>query len=164
MVFDIKSLDHNVFMRAALAEAELAGTDGELPIGAVIVHNGRVIATGRARHNARGSDIAHAEMNALLSAEKYLSANARDGCVIYSTVEPCVMCLGAIVMSNIRHIVFGLEDKWIKPGGMMSIEYVRRHVHSYVGGVLADASVDLFKRFRPEELPIVQEGRWTRPG
>lgn len=160
VTFDINSLDHSVFMRAALDEAELAGKAGELPIGAVIVHNGQIVATGRARHVARASDLAHAEMNTLLSAERYLNEHARDGCVIYVNVEPCVMCLGAIVMSNIRHIVYGLEDKWIKPSGMMSMEYVRRHVESYLGGVMAEASVDLFKRFRPRDLAIMQEGRW----
>ncbi len=160
MAFDISQLDHNLFMRAALAEAELAGKAGELPIGAVIVHNGQIVATGRARHVARSSNMAHAEMNALLTAEQYLAAHARDGCVIYTSVEPCVMCLGAIVMSNIRHIVYGLEDKWIKPSGMMSIDYVRRHVETYVGGVMAQASVDLFQRFRPQDLSIMQEGRW----
>jgi len=160
MGFDIGSLDHERFMRAALAEAELAGKAGELPIGAVIVHNGRIVASGRARHVERASDVAHAEMNTLLTAERYLNEHARDGCVIYTNVEPCVMCLGAIVMSNIRHIVFGLEDRWIKPSGMMSMEYVRRHIESYIGGVMADASADLFKRFRPQDLSIMQEGHW----
>ncbi len=159
MVFQIGALDHERFMRAALAEAEQAGNAGELPIGAVIVHNGQIIGAGRAMHNARVSNVAHAEMNALLGAERYLSEHARDGCVIYSTVEPCVMCLGAIVMSNIRHIVFGLEDRWIRPSGMMSMEYVRRHIETYIPGVLVEASVDLFRRFRPEDLPVVQEGR-----
>ena len=160
MAFDISQLDHNLFMQAALAEAELAGNAGELPIGAVIVHNGQIVATGRARHVARSSNMAHAEVNALLAGERYLNEHARDGCVIYTNVESCVMCLGAIVMSNVRHIVFGLEDKWIKPSSMLQMEYVRRHVDTYIGGVMVQASIDLFKKFRPQDLAVMQEGRW----
>jgi tRNA(adenine34) deaminase len=160
MPMGFERLDHELFMREALREAESAAQAGELPIGAVIVHDNRIVGRGRAQHNTRGSEVAHAEMNALVQAERFLTAHAHDGCVIYSTVEPCVMCLGAIVMSNIDHIVYALADKWIKPDQMLNnVEYVRRHIASYVGGVLADDSLRLWQRVRPQDVPLLVEGR-----
>jgi tRNA(adenine34) deaminase len=159
MSFDFSKLNHKYFMKEALVEAELAGNVGERPIGAVIVHNNQIIGRGHAQHKARESEIAHAEMNALLQAERYLFVHARDGCVIYTTVEPCVMCLGAIVMSNIRHVVYALSDKWILPGKMMNIDYVSRHIHNYLGDILVEDSIKLWTRFRPEELSVVLEGK-----
>ena len=162
MELDFTSLDHAFFMREALKEAGLAAQAGELPIGAVIVHKNKIVSRGRAQHNARSSNVAHAEMNALVQAEQYLYANHRDGFVIYTTVEPCVMCLGAIVMSNIDHVVFGLRDNWIKPWGMLDIEYVRRRIGNYVGGVLADDCLKLFQTYRPQDVPLLMEGKWLR--
>ncbi|MBN2239922.1 MAG: nucleoside deaminase [Dehalococcoidales bacterium] len=159
MTFDIRGMDLELFMREALKEAEIAGKAGELPIGAVIVHRGHVISRGHALHETRRSKIAHAELSALLQAEQYLLNWASDDCVLFTTMEPCVMCLGAIVMSNIRHIVFSLEDKWIKPGGMLDIDYVGRHVHNYIGGVLAEESLALYKKYKPSELPLILEGK-----
>ena len=162
MAIDFDSIDHQYFMTEALKEAGLAPQTGELPIGAVIVHNNTIVGRGRAQHNARGSKIAHAEMNALFEAERYLFANGRDGFVIYTTVEPCVMCLGAIVMSNIDHVVYGLKDNWVKPKGMLEIDYVRRRIGHYLGGVLADDCLKLFRVFRPQDIPLLLEGKWLR--
>lgn len=159
MSFDFSNVNHALYMQEALREAESAGLAGERPIGAVIVHQDKVISRGQAQHNARQSNVAHAEMNALTRAEQYLYLHARDDCIIYTTVEPCVMCLGAIVMSNIRHIVYGISDKLILPAGMMNIDYVRRHIHHYLGGVLVADGIKLFTRFRPQELPVVLEGK-----
>jgi tRNA(adenine34) deaminase len=161
MTFDFDSLDQEKFMRAALKEAELAGEAGEKPIGAVIVLNGEVIGRGRARHLERQSGIAHAEMNALLQAEQVIYAHKHDGCVIYTTLEPCVMCLGAIVMSDVDHIVFALADQWINPAAMLKLDHVRRHIRHYAGGILEDESIKLWERFNPRELKMLQEGRVT---
>jgi tRNA(adenine34) deaminase len=159
MSFDFDGLDHERFMREALKEAELAGQAGDKPIGAVIVHQGQVIGRGRAQHRARQSEVAHAELNALLQAEQYLHAHIHDGCVLYSTLEPCVMCLGATVMSEVDHIVYGLADNWIKPGAMLEMPYVRRHIRNYLGGVLAEESARLWEQFSPRELAMLREGR-----
>jgi tRNA(adenine34) deaminase len=110
MDFDFVSMDHEYFMQEALKEAEIAAQTGEIPVGAVIVHAKRIAGRNHAKHEMRKSEIAHAEMNVLIQAEQYLSVHARDNCIIYTTVEPCVMCLGAIVMSNIAHIVYGRPD------------------------------------------------------
>ncbi len=158
MLFDFNSLDHEYFMREALKEAEEAGLAGERPIGAVIVHDGQVIGRGHARHLGRTSKIAHAEMNALHQAEQYLCRNTHGNCVIYSTVEPCVMCLGAIVMADIDNVVFGLEDNWIKPSRMLAIDYVRRHIRNYIGGVLAEESARLWEHSSWNELSLLRDG------
>lgn len=159
MPFDFNTLDHEYYMREALKEAEISLKAGERPIGAVIVHDEKIIGRGRAQQLARKSEIAHAELNAILQAESYLCENTHGECVIYTTVEPCVMCLGAIVMANIDNIVYGLEDNWIKPRDMLSIKYVRRHIKNYVGGVLADASATLWEKSQWDELYLLREGR-----
>ena len=148
---DFSSHDHQHFMREALREAEQAGLAGEIPIGAVIVHNGIIIGRGRARHAERHSEIAHAELNALLDAEKYIHDHIHAGIILYSTVEPCVMCLGAVVMSDVDHVVFALYDVNIHPEQMLTMPYVRRHIRDYLGGVLAAQSLELFRRFRPAD-------------
>ena len=99
-------------------------------------------------------------MNALLQAEQYLYNNNVHGeCVIYSTVEPCVMCLGAIVMANIDNVVYGLADNWIKPGQMLKVEYIGRHIKNYVGGVLAEESAILWEQSSWDELFLLREGK-----
>ena len=158
MDFDFASMDHEYFMREALKEAEIAAQAGEIPVGAVIVHTNRIVGRNHAKHEMLKSDIAHAEMNVLIQAEQYLAVQARDNCVIYTTVEPCVMCLGAIVMSNIAHIVYGMPDNWIKPRGMLNMEYVRRHIKNYLGGILAEQSAELWRKTRPIELEAMQTG------
>ncbi|MEW6717807.1 MAG: nucleoside deaminase [Chloroflexota bacterium] len=149
--------DHEPFMREALKEAKQAMREGERPIGAVVVHDGRIIGRGRAQHRARNSEIAHAELNALIDAEQYLHEHTHE-CVIYTTVEPCVMCLGAIVMSDIDHVVYALADNWIKPREMMDMMYVRRHIKTYLGGVLEDESAELWEMANPSELRLLQGG------
>lgn len=161
MLPDFAAMDHQYFMREALSEARIAAETGELPIGVVLVHNGNIVARGHVGHVARVSKIAHAEMDVLTKAEKYLESHPHE-CVIYSTVEPCVMCLGAIVMANVSHVVFALQDNWIKPSEMLRIDYVRQHVHEYVGGVLAGESLDLWRRFCPQDIPMLLEGKRPR--
>jgi len=159
MNLDFEALDHEYFMREALKEAELAGQAGERPIGAVVVHDGRVIGRGRAQHRTRQSEIAHAELNALLQAEKYIYAHIHDDCILYTTLEPCVMCLGAVALSDMEYIVYALDDNWMRPKPMLEVEHIRRHIKKYLGGILADESIKLWERFNPRELKMLQEGR-----
>jgi tRNA(adenine34) deaminase len=157
MPSEIDGLDHEDYMREALKEATLALQHGERPIGAIVVHNGQIVGRGRAQHRERQSEIAHAELNALIQAERYLYRHTHE-CVIYTTVEPCVMCLGAIVMSDIDHVVYALPDRWIKPGEMLGMDYVRRHIKTYKGGVLEAESAALWEKSNPNELRMLQEG------
>ncbi len=159
MTFDFNSLDHEAYMREALKEAERALEAGERPIGAVIVYNGQIVGRGRADHLGSRSLLAHAELNALLATANMLYDHPHDDAVIYTTVEPCEMCLGAIVMSNaVNHVVYALADGWINPSVMLNMPHVRRHIRNYVGGVLEAESAALFERVRPDELSMLRDG------
>ena len=159
MDFDFNALDHTFFMREALKEAELAMQAGERAIGAVIVHNGKIVGRGRAEHLKKHNRLAHAEMNALLATATSLYDYPHDNAVIYTTVEPCEMCLGAIVMSDaVNHIVFAQADRWINPSSMLDMPHVRRHIHNYVGGVLEEESAALLKQSRPDEYALIRDG------
>ena len=103
--------DDTRFMRLALAEARLAAAEGEIPIGAVVVCGGRVVGRG---HNLteRLSDVtAHAEMQAITAAAQTLGGKYLTDCTLYVTVEPCLMCAGAIAWCQLRRIVYGAPDE-----------------------------------------------------
>jgi tRNA(adenine34) deaminase len=159
MAFDFDSLDHPFFMREALNEAAAAMRAGERPIGAVIVHDGRIVGRGRAEHEGRHNRLAHAELNALLATATSLYDHPHENGVIYTTLEPCEMCLGAIVMSDVvNHVVFAMADRWINPSPMLEMPHVRRHIKNYVGGVLADESMALWQQCRPDEFVLIRDG------
>ena len=158
MAIDDVSQDE-FYMREALREAETALARGDRPIGAVIVHNGKVIAKASNTFKTDKSDMAHAELKALLSCAEYLQEHGPE-CVIYTTCEPCVMCLGAIIMANIRNIVFGMPDNYIEGRKIIeAVPYVGMRVLRYQGGVLEDDCVELFRRFSEEEATLALRGR-----
>ena len=98
------------FMNVAIEEAKIALSEGEVPVGAVIVKDGKIIARA---HNTRETDLdisGHAEINAMRLAAKALGKWMLDGCAIYVTLEPCVMCGGALLQSRISTIVYGADD------------------------------------------------------
>jgi tRNA(adenine34) deaminase len=140
-------IDHCAFMREALAEASNAGATGDLPVGAVVVCGGVVVGRGRNRVRSGGDKLRHAEIEALANARSVRASRHLD-CIVYTTTEPCVMCLGAIVMADIRHVVFGLRDPGRGGSDMLAtIPYVRKQIHSYLGGILADESRELWFKF-----------------
>jgi len=97
-------------MKVAIEEAKIALSEGEVPVGAVIVKDGKIIAQA---HNTRETDLdisGHAEINAMRLAAKALGKWTLDGCAIYVTLEPCVMCGGALLQSRISTIVYGADD------------------------------------------------------
>ena len=98
-------------MRNALAEAEAALAAGEVPIGAVIVSNDRIVARGHNLTETLSDVTAHAEMQAITSAENYFGGMYLADCTLYVTVEPCVMCAGAIGWAQIRRVVYGAPDE-----------------------------------------------------
>jgi tRNA(adenine34) deaminase len=161
MIFNFNALDHPFFMSEALKEAELALQSGERPIGAVIVHNNQIIGRGRAQHKNTRNRLAHAELNALLSVANRLYDFDRGDAVIYTTVEPCEMCLGAIVMSDaVNHIVYALPDRWINTAPMFAMPHVQRHIYNYLGGVLEQESAALWEQFNPRQLFLLREGKF----
>mgnify|MGYP006196420673 CR=1 FL=1 len=104
------------FMRLALAEARAAAETGEVPVGAVVVKEGRVIATGRNAPIDSHDPTAHAEIVALREAARALGNYRLDGCTLYVTLEPCAMCAAAISFARIRRLYYGAADP--KGGGV----------------------------------------------
>lgn len=155
---DLEHLDLEKFMREALAEAEIAGQAGELPIGAVLVLDGEIIARGRAHHNEHKSQISHAELNTLLNGGEKLWTEY-ERAILFTTVEPCPMCLGAVVMADVPHIIYALNDKVVH--SKLSVEtnpFIRRHIKSYYGGILEDESAEIVGRYNPRMLKYIQTG------
>lgn len=135
------------FMRLALAQAHESLLQGELPVGAVIVHNTSVVAQGHksSSHNAR---IGHAELLALQEAAKKFSS-CRD-LTIYCTLEPCIMCMGAILNLRVGRVIFALEDPY---GGACGIPFShlplrnREEFPTVSSGVCRDESIELMRNF-----------------
>ena len=109
MSLSIHSDEH--FMRQALKEAELAFEEGEIPVGAVVVCENKIIAKDHNRVERLNDATAHAEMLALTAAQNYLGSKYLNECSIYVTLEPCIMCAGGIYWTQIGKIIFGASDK-----------------------------------------------------
>lgn len=136
------------FMNMALQEAEAAYEEGEIPVGAVIVSNGRVIARGHNLTETLHDVTAHAEMIALTAACNNLGGKYLPKCTIYVTVEPCTMCAGALGWSQIGRIVYGAPDP--KRGFFTSTRPEQTPIHPKTiveGGLLADEASTLMKAF-----------------
>jgi tRNA(adenine34) deaminase len=104
-------LDDTYFMHEALKEAKNAFQSGEIPIGAVVVCNERVIARAHNMTELLNDVTAHAEMQALTSASNFLGSKYLNDCTLYVTVEPCVMCAGAIFWAQLQRVVYGAGDE-----------------------------------------------------
>ena len=138
------------YMRAAIAEAYAAKEDNEVPVGAVVVHDGRIIGRGYNRREGLNDPTAHAEMLALTAASASVGSWRLDGCTLYVTLEPCVMCAGAIVLARITRLVYGATDP--KAGACSSLYTIPtdpRLNHRVVVGepVLADECGALLQAF-----------------
>jgi tRNA(adenine34) deaminase len=146
-------------MREALALAEEAGLAGEMPIGALVVIDGEVISRGRARHQSRRSQLAHAELEALELGREHLW-EAYERAILVSTLQPCPMCLGAAVMAGVPHVVFAAHDALVSTGQTVETNpYVQRHITTWLGGVLEAESLALIARFDQRMLAYVR-GDW----
>ena len=139
----------------ALSEAEKARDKGEVPIGAVIVTDGRVIARGHNLRESKNDPTAHAEIIAIRKAAKKLNSWRLINSILYVTVEPCVMCIGAIVLARIPRLVFGcLDPKGGAVGSLYDISNDKRlnHMVEVRSGVMAEEAQallkDFFKRLR----------------
>ena len=137
-------------MRAALDEAEIAAGAGEIPVGAVVVVNGETIATGRNRSITDNDPSAHAEIIALRGAALAQANYRLNAATLYVTLEPCVMCVGAIVQARVGRVVFGAYDD--KAGALgsatdLSDSRALNHRFEINGGLFADESAALLKDF-----------------
>ena len=136
-------------MRLAIEAAVDAGKRGEIPVGAVIVKNGEVIATGSNRREEKKSAISHAEIEAIEKANRHLGDWRLDGCEMYVTLEPCPMCTGAIINSRIKTVVFGAYD--LNSGSMDSVinlcDYPYEKTPEVYGGICEDECAALLSEF-----------------
>ena len=136
-------------MRTALAEAEQAARNGEVPVGAVVAKGGQILATARNRVLETGDPTAHAEILALRAAADRIGNYRLTGCDLYATVEPCLMCAGAIVHARIRRLVYGPPEP--KFGGVESKVALDGlglpHHLTVVSGVLAEEGRELLQKF-----------------
>lgn len=152
---ELATLDLAAFMRAALYEAEQAGLAGELPIGAVVVIDGQIIARGRAQHQAQRNQLRHAELNALLAGGEALWEHS-ERAILFTSAEPCPLCLGAAVMADVPHIIFAAHDAVVHSRQTVAENpYMRRHIQSYYGGVLEAESRAIIERFNPTMLKYI---------
>jgi tRNA(adenine34) deaminase len=132
------------FMKKALQEAEMAFEKDEIPVGALIVIDNKVIARGHNLTEMLVDVTAHAEMQAITAAANFLGGKYLTGCTLYVTLEPCQMCAGALYWSQISKIVFGASDE------NRGFEKMGTHLHpktTVVRGVLAYEASELMKQF-----------------
>jgi len=138
-------LNDTYFMKQALSEAEKAFDKGEVPIGAVIVCNRRIIARAHNLTEILNDVTAHAEMQAITAAASVLGGKYLIDCTIYVTVEPCPMCAGALAWAQISRIVYGADDE--KRGYSLVSPTMLHPKTQVVAGVLAEEARELMKRF-----------------
>ena len=136
--------DDAYFMRKALQEAEIAYEKGEVPIGAVIVVQERVIARAHNLTEQLNDVTAHAEMQAVTAAANFLGGKYLKDCTLYVTLEPCQMCGGALYWSQISKIVYGARDTQRGYKVMGTTLHPKTKI---VGGILENEAADLLKRF-----------------
>lgn len=138
------------FMFAALQEAELALEEGEVPVGAVIVHNGRIIGRGRNQVELLRDPTAHAEIIALSAAGNYLKDWRLNECDIYVTLEPCIMCTGALLAARINELYFAAYDpKYGACGSLYNLGEEGKYNHKLkiYSGIYSTESAQLLKSF-----------------
>jgi len=138
-------LNDDYFMKQALSEAKLAFDKGEVPVGAIIVCEGRIIARAHNLTETLNDVTAHAEMQAITAAASVLGGKYLIDCTLYVTVEPCPMCAGALAWAQIDRIVYGADDE--KRGYTKLTPEVLHPKTKVQAGVLSEEAVQLMKRF-----------------
>ena len=141
-------MGHEVWMRLALDQAAQAGDD--VPVGAVVVKDGTVLAAAHNRRESDGAPFAHAELLAMQQAARLLGTRRLTGCTLYVTLEPCPMCAGALVMSGIDRCVFGAFDRQYGCCGSvyaLPMDPHFSHRVEVIGGVLEDEACALLEAF-----------------
>ncbi|MCL2559294.1 MAG: nucleoside deaminase [Turicibacter sp.] len=143
-------MNHNVFMELALNEAKIAYEKNEVPIGAVIVQNGEVIAQAHNLREGLQLTASHAEMLAINKANEKTGYWRLDGATLYTTVEPCMMCAGTIVQARIKTVVYGTKDEKAGCSGtIFNLLQEERFNHQceVIGGIMEAECKEILSRF-----------------
>lgn len=159
--------DDEKFMALALEEAARAAELGEVPIGAVVVHDGEVIARAGNRRETDADPAAHAEFSALIQASRVLGRWRLTGCTVYVTLEPCLMCAGLMVNSRIDRCVFGAPDpKGGALGTLFDVSHDERLNHEFeaAGGVLQDECAAVLREFFRARRQAAKAAKKKGPG
>lgn len=141
-------MDDNYYMKLALAEAQVAKEKNEVPVGAVIVCNDRIIAKAYNLTETLTDVTAHAEMQAITAASEYIGGKYLNQCTLYVTVEPCVMCAGAIAWAQMGRLVYGAADE--KRGFTVFAPQALHPKTQVLGGVMKEECAALMKEFFQE--------------
>ena len=142
--------DDERFMRLALEEARLAANEGEVPIGAVVVCDGTVVARAHNRRETDHDPSAHAEFSALVAASQALGRWRLTGCTVYVTLEPCLMCTGLMINARVDRCVYGASDpKGGALGTLYDVSHDERlnHAFAVTDGVLAEECASELRAF-----------------
>jgi tRNA(adenine34) deaminase len=142
--------DDTRWMRQALQAAAIAFEDGEVPVGCVIVQDDRVVGRGWNRTESAGDPTAHAEILAISAAASTLGTTRLTGAKVYVTLEPCLMCAGALLLARVQEVIFGApEAKFGALGSRLNILEVEGFNHRYLvrSGVLAQDAASLMQSF-----------------
>jgi tRNA(adenine34) deaminase len=152
-------MDDSLYMRQAIEQANNAWVVGEVPVGAVVVKDGQVIATGFNQPITSNDPTAHAEIVALRAAAEQLANYRLPGCEIYVTLEPCAMCAAALIHARFARVVFGAADpKTGACGGNVDITQASfNHQTKFEGGVLSEECGKLLKAFFAERRAAVAD-------
>ncbi|OGN60085.1 MAG: hypothetical protein A3F40_02225 [Chlamydiae bacterium RIFCSPHIGHO2_12_FULL_27_8] len=144
-------MDQNKFyMLQALKQAEIAFSEDEVPIGAVIVYNNRIIVKAHNQVETLKDATAHAEMLVITQAEAFLNDWRLNECTLYVTLEPCIMCFGAILLSRLKKVVYAAKDNKIGSHDYFINYCENKNISNNIeieGGVLEELSTDLLKKF-----------------
>lgn len=159
-------MDDRVYMRQALDQAHNAWALGEVPVGAVLVREGQIIATGFNQPIGTHDPTAHAEIMALRAAAELIGNYRLPGCTLYVTLEPCAMCAGAMLHARLERVVFGASDP--KTGSCGSVidlfaQEKLNHQTELNGGVMAEECGKLLKEFFTERRLAQQKRSLTTP-
>lgn len=162
--------ENRLYMELALEEAARAAGKEEIPVGAVVVCGGKVIGRAHNRREELQSPTAHAEILALQESSEALGSWRLRECTLYVTLEPCIMCVGAILQARIARLVFGCLDP--KGGAVTSLYRLcedsrLNHRPAVTGGVLegecAGILAEFFAHLRKQKLSAISQERWGRP-
>jgi len=149
--YEVKDMNqHEIYMKQALGEAYKAFDEDEVPVGAVIVHDGQIIARGHNQIKTLKDPTAHAEMIVITQAAAYLKNERLSGCDLYVTIEPCSMCVGAAILGRIRTVIYGADDP--KTGACGSVIDLAKpglfnHTFDVVGGIMEPECRNIIQEF-----------------